>query len=319
MKLHLHRKLPGLALAAGILATLFLAAAPARAAEPQRPDYSALLSEMDAQGSALHADSGVRLIKSDYSIADASGKMRKVEAISFMPAGQGPWPALLLIPGYSTSARDWADKGITFAAAGYFCLAVSQPGMGASDGPADFVGPQTIDTLSFALEMLRMDPRVDPQRLGVVGYSRGAMAASLLATREPDLKAVVCGGGIYDFAAAYAQSSSQMIRANMLAESSGAGSTELDPQAARVRSSLPDMDKLHARLLILHGEADQNAPPQQAYALRDELLRLGKTQAQSMDDFPQADFLLLTFPDTGHSIGKQNFQGNTIEFLKRVL
>ena len=39
--------------------------------------------------------------------------------------------------------------------------------------------------------------------MGIYGYSRGGMAASLLAVKLDDVQAVVLGAGIYDFKEAY--------------------------------------------------------------------------------------------------------------------
>ncbi len=322
---------------------------------PARSDYSALLTEMDAHGSALHEPSGVTVKNASFDLADQSmgGSFKKVEALLFTPQGTGPWPGLLLIPGYSTSARDWTDNGIAFASAGYLCLAVSQPGMGATEGKADFVGPWTMEVVSAAFEALKKLPDSDDLSLGVVGFSRGAMAASLLATRRSDIKAAVCGGGIYDVEMAFNEIDSIMIRRNMMQETFSvdpatldnlkpgpdleaiAAAWQLDPVAARVRSSIHNMDKLGAKLLILHGKDDKNAPYSQAYLLSATLRSLGKIEARSMSDFgpapgevidtpgsapfSAADFMLLSFDDTAHGIGRENFQGNTLSFLQRVL
>lgn len=301
--------------------------AEAPADSPAQPDYTALLSAMDADGAAVDALSGVTLARADYSVADAQGIARQAEALAFTPpaasAGAGPWPALLLIPGYGTSCRDWVPNGLAFAAAGYYCLAVTQPGFGASDGPADFAGPWTIAVLSEGFKRLRDNPQADPARLGLVGYSRGAMAAALLATRLPEIKAAVLGGGIYDMASAYNEIGSQLIRRNMLAETGSlrpedivvdaqgkaslSPDAALKPEAARERSALGELDQLTASVLILHGEADLNAPLSQAELLRDRLTELGK------------DFELVTFPGTPHGIGLANFQGRALEFLARKL
>ena len=44
---------------------------------------------------------------------------------------------------------------------------------------------------------------MDPKRIGIYGYSRRGMAASLLAVEIDDMKAVVFGAGIYDFQRMY--------------------------------------------------------------------------------------------------------------------
>src|SRR5215813_9870474 len=98
----------------------------------QRPDFSKLIEAMEKDGCAFNEQFKVKLCKSDYSV---DGK--NVEAITFKPEGDGPFPGLLLIPGHATTARDWIPSGVFYARNGYAGLAVSQPGYGGSEGPAD--------------------------------------------------------------------------------------------------------------------------------------------------------------------------------------
>jgi dipeptidyl aminopeptidase/acylaminoacyl peptidase len=141
---------------------------------------------------------------------------------------------------------------------------------------------------------------VDPQRLGIVGYSRGALAAAILATELPDCRAAVLGAGVYDFQSAY-DSAAPGIRANIESEAG------LSPEAIAARSPVARMDKLSGALLILHGDGDANAPVEQAYLLRDKLSGLGK------------DFEIKIFTGAEHSIGILNFRQSSLDFLGRKL
>ena len=251
---------------------------------------------MDKDGCVRHEESGVRVCKRDYSV---DGK--NVEAISFEPRGGGPFPGLLLIPGHATTARDWIPTGLTFARNGFAGLAVSQPGYGRSEGPGDYVGPKTIRVLTEGYRRLQHESFVDGKRMGIVGYSRGGMAASLLAVQLEDVKAAVLGGGVYDFKREYDETGLDGIRDNMKAET---GMTE---EAIKQRSSVLQMEKLKCPVLILHGEKDINVPVSQAYLLRDRLKELKK------------NFEIQTFPDRDHGIGPQNLHKYSLDFLKRKL
>jgi len=261
-----------------------------------RPDFSKLVEAMEKDGCAVHQESGVRICKRDYNV---DGK--NVEAISFEPQGRGPYPGLLLIPGHATTARDWIGNGLTYARNGYAGLAVSQPGYGRSEGPGDYVGPKTIKVLTEGYRRLQRDSFVDAKRMGVVGYSRGGMAASLLAVQLDDVKAAVLGAGVYDFKRQYDETTLDGIRANMKAET---GMTE---EAIKLRSSVLQMEKLKCPVLILHGAKDFNVPVSQAYLLRDRLTSLKKV------------FEIQIFPDREHGIGAQNFDGYSLDFLNRRL
>jgi dipeptidyl aminopeptidase/acylaminoacyl peptidase len=136
--------------------------------------------------------------------------------------------------------------------------------------------------------------------MGIYRYSRGGMAASLLALDLEDVKAAVLGAGVYDFKKAYDDSTLPGVRANMRAE------TGMTREAIRQRSSILRMEKLNCPVLILHGGKDVNVPVTQAYALRDRLTELHK------------DFEIKLFPNREHSIGPE-VTTLTVDFFKRRL
>jgi pimeloyl-ACP methyl ester carboxylesterase len=255
----------------------------------ERPDFSRLIEAMVKDGCTVHEASGVRVCKRDYSV---DGK--NVEAISFEPRGGGRYPGLLLIPGHATTARDWISNGLTYAGNGYAGLAVSQPGYGKSEGPGDYVGPRTIKVLTEGYRRFQRETFVDGKRMGIVGYSRGGMAASLLAVQLDDVKAAVLGAGVYDFKRQYDDTGLDGIRANMKAET---GMTE---EAIRLRSSVLQMERLSCPVLILHGEKDINVPVSQAHLLRDRLTALKK------------EFEIQIFPDREHGISPQNLSSTRL-------
>jgi dipeptidyl aminopeptidase/acylaminoacyl peptidase len=277
-----------------LFATLSFAALhpPSLAAVQQRDNP--IVKQLESQPCVV-LDSQGKVCKDDYV---ASGK--SVEAISFRPAGDGRFPGVLLVPGYQRTARDLVPLGVRLANAGFAALAVSQPGFGKSDGPADFVGPKTIAALVVGYRKLQQQPFVDPARMGIYGYSRGGMAASLLVLELDDVKAAVFGAGVYDFQKAYDESTLPGVRANMLAE------TGMTKDAIAARSSILRMDRLHCPVLVLHGDQDVNVPVTQALLLRDRLTQLHK------------DFEIKIFPGREHSIGPE-VGDLTIDFFRRKL
>lgn len=277
----------------GVVSLLLFASS---AIAQQQPDFSKLIEAMNKEGCAVHEESGIKACKRDYTV---DGK--NVEAISFEPKGGGKFPGLLLIPGHMGTARDWISNGLTFASNGFAGLAVSQPGYGRSEGPGDYVGPKTIKVLTEGYRRLQGEPFVDSKRMGIVGYSRGGMAASLLAVQLDDVKAAVLGAGVYDFKKQYDNTGLVGIRENMKAET---GMTE---EAIKQRSSVLQMEKLKCPVLILHGEKDINVPVSQAHLLRDRLTSLKK------------EFEIHIFPDREHGIGQQNLYKYSLDFLKRKL
>ncbi len=238
----------------------------------------------------------VRVCKYDF-ISDGLS----IEAVSFRPVGAGRFPGVLLIPGYQRTALDLIPLGVSLARAGFAGLAVTQPSFGKSQGKADYVGPFTLKVLTEGFRKFKREPYVDADRMGIYGYSRGGMAASLLAVRMDDVRAAVFGAGIYDFQKAHDEVRIPGIRANMEAET---GMTEA---AVRERSSIFQMEQLKCPVLILHGEKDENVPVSQAYLLRDRLTALKK------------DFEIKLYPDKPHSIGAEEVATVTIDFFRRKL
>jgi dipeptidyl aminopeptidase/acylaminoacyl peptidase len=250
----------------------------------------------DALATQNCVDVEVKVCKYDY-VSDGLS----IEAVSFRPEGAGRFPGVLLIPGYQRTALDLIPLGVRLARAGFAGIAVTQPSFGKSQGKADYVGPLTLRVLTEGFRKLQREPYVDKDRMGIYGYSRGGMAASLLAVKMDDVRAAVFGAGIYDFQKVHDEVKIPGIRANMEAET---GMTEA---AVRERSSIFQMEHLKCPVLILHGEKDENVPVSQAYLLRDRLTALKK------------DFEIKLYPDRPHSIGAEEVATATIDFFQRKL
>ncbi len=261
----------------------------------QQQTTEAILLGIEKDGCALLQPSGAKVCRYDYQV-DA----RAVEALLFRPAGDGPFPGVLMIPGYQRTAKDQIPLGARLAAEGFAGVSVSQPGFGGSQGPADYVGPKTLKVLTSGYRKLQHERFVDPNRLGIYGYSRGGMAASLLAVELDDVKAAVLGAGIYDFKKAYDDVTLHGIQENMKAE------TGMTREAIVQRSSVLRMERLKCPVLILHGEKDKNVPVSQALLLRDRLTALHK------------QFEIRLFPDREHSIGPDVIP-ITVDFFRRKL
>jgi dipeptidyl aminopeptidase/acylaminoacyl peptidase len=264
----------------------------------QPVDPAQVLEELDREGQVTLVRSQVVVRKYDYVVDKDT-----VEAITFRPAAEGKYPGLVLIPGYSRTARDYLPAGIRFAKEGFAAVAITQRGFGRSEGKPDYVGPKTMAGIEAGFRRLRRESYVDSTRMGVFGYSRGAMAASLLAVRvaPSELRAAVFGAGVYDFKKAHDDVGLLGIRKNMEKEAG------LSDKAVRERSSVMHMEKLACPVLILHGEKDENVPVSQAYLLRDRLTALQKT------------FEIRTFPEAGHDMQGANVNDLALAFFRREL
>ena len=265
-------------------------------------DYSRdELREIFSQPASLTFDGGI-----EVSTWDFEHEGRTVEALIFRPPGGETRPALLLVPGYRRTAIDYVGNGLRFARAGYVAVAVTQPGFGRSEGPSDWVGPNTIAVLQAARERMAGEELIDASRIGVFGFSRGALAASLLATRPGnELRVAVLCSGLYDFGRAlevYADDGLQgRIKANMLTE---AGESA---EAIDARTSIDKLEHLTASVLVIHGAEDANVPVELAEELIAALEASGK------------DFESRIYEGAGHGLPDTGYFDVVLEFLARKL
>jgi dipeptidyl aminopeptidase/acylaminoacyl peptidase len=245
-----------------ILCSLFLLMSSVKA---QPPDRSSLINALEKADCVVTEDGKVKICKFDYKY-----KTKTVEALTFRPNTDGKFPSLFLIPGYTGTAKTYLGIGIIFAKLGFASMSVGTPGFGKTELKPEYLGKTTINAFIEGYKKFKQESFVDKEKLGVFGYSRGAIAASLMITRVKDVKATVLGGGIYDLRKAYDDLTIEGIKENIKAE------TGLTNKAFRERSAVFRVKKINAPVLIIHGEEDLNAPTNQAYLLRDKLKEAGK-------------------------------------------
>jgi dipeptidyl aminopeptidase/acylaminoacyl peptidase len=277
-----------------ILAVIFLVSF--ISAKGQADDRAKLLAALEKDACVTSEVDQVKICKYDY-----ISQGENVEAFSYQPPGTGRFPAVMLIPGYQGSATNHFGIARVLAGQGFAAMTVAQPGFGKSAGKADYGGPKTLKAMTEGFMKFRSEPYVDPERMGVFGYSRGGMVASLMAVELKEIKAVVLGAGIYDFKRAYDEMPMEAIKANMLAE------TGMTPTAIEERSSILRMSNLRAPVIILHGEKDRNVPVSQALLLRDRLTELKK------------DFEIKLYSEVAHGIGAQEVLKVLLDFFGRRL
>ena len=277
-----------------LLVALVLSLTPLAAA--QQINREQIITALEKDGCVTLTERKVKICKDDYS---SDGKL--VEAVSIRPLSEGKFPGLLLIPGHEGRATGFITLGVILAGEGFASLSVGQPGSGKTQVELDFVGPRTVKAMIAGYEKFKREPYVDSRRMGIFGYSRGGMAAALMATKLKDLKAVVLGAGVYDFKKAYDDVKLEGIRKNMMAET---GMTE---KAIKERSAILHLKQLTAPVLILHTETDENVPVNQAYLLRDRLAELHK------------DFEIKIFPQGKHGWLGGDLISATIDFFNRRL
>jgi pimeloyl-ACP methyl ester carboxylesterase len=194
------------------------------------------------------------------------GDPANVELFIDQPDGSGPWPVLLFVHGHQSPPRPGArvfirldrrpalatiDEGRLerMRARDYLAAAVSLPGYGTTSGPPDFWGPRSQAALRAALDYLWSLPGTDRTKVVVYGVSGGAATASMVATTDARITALILVAGLYDLGAAYPTGDAGHD-ATIERE---AGTT---PEAFAARAALRYAEKIRANTLILHGGED---------------------------------------------------------------
>ncbi|MEV4458952.1 alpha/beta fold hydrolase [Microbispora sp. NPDC049633] len=130
----------------------------------------------------------------------------RLAATLTLPAGDGPFPAALLVPGSGPVNRDSDHRrlplGVTrqlaeaLAAAGIASLRYDKRGVGASTGGFLAAGfRDNMDDAAAALAALRDRPEIDSGRVALAGHSEGALIATNLAAHDTAVAAVVLLSG----------------------------------------------------------------------------------------------------------------------------
>jgi dienelactone hydrolase len=104
----------------------------------------------------------------------------------YIPAGSGPHPVVIVLSG-SGGGFD-IDKAAVLSRHGFATFALSYFGI---PPLPSWLHRVPLEYFEAALGWLSSQPGVDSNRIGVFGISRGAEAALLLATRFPQIRAVV--------------------------------------------------------------------------------------------------------------------------------
>jgi alpha-beta hydrolase superfamily lysophospholipase len=99
-------------------------------------------------------------------------------------------PTVALLHGWGGNAETLLPLGGPLHRAGFAVLLFDARCHGRSDEDSFASLPRFAEDLEHALDWLRQQPEVDPDRLAAVGHSVGAGAALLVASRRDDLAAV---------------------------------------------------------------------------------------------------------------------------------
>ncbi|MFC9436410.1 alpha/beta hydrolase family protein [Nocardia sp. NPDC057030] len=176
-----------------------------------------------------------------------------------IPDQNGPFPAVVLIPGGGKQNRDEQFAGHkpflvladTLTKAGYAVLRTDDRGVGATTGDkADATYADLVSDILSQISYLRERPDIDGTRIGLLGHSQGGSLAPLVAETAPDKVAFTV------LMAGPAQTGCEINRHQMRVQLQAAGTTSADRLAAADDSVRTECDLLRAGNL---DEARRNA------------------------------------------------------------
>jgi dipeptidyl-peptidase 4 len=167
------------------------------------------------------------------------------------------WPVLVYVyggPGVQVVQRNWgSNTDQLHAARGYIVFRIDNrgtPNRGRTFERAisrNLGGPEVEDQLA-GLAFLKTQSFVDPERIGVWGWSYGGYMALRLATQAPTaFKAYAAGAPVTDWRLYDTHYTERFM-----------GTPQADSGAYERSSVLPNLKNVKAPLLILHGMADDN-------------------------------------------------------------
>jgi dipeptidyl aminopeptidase/acylaminoacyl peptidase len=186
------------------------------------------------------------------------------------PITGGAVPAVIVLHGWGEAGRPGAPRVEATARRlsedGYVALALSLRGWPSSGGRDD-CGLEQPDDVAKAADWLTLLSGVDPNRIGVLGFSQGGQVALLAGTRTQRIKAVVAYYPVTDIERWRQTTSHSGIRDFYIPQVCGSG---------RFNSPVHDTDKMSAAVLLIHGDSDTRVPTEQSLKMRDALQKTGR-------------------------------------------
>lgn len=191
----------------------------------------------------------------------------RLVAVLRVPAGDGPHPVVVLIPGLDSTKEELQSTEKTFLDRGLATFTVDGPGQGEAEYDLRIRGDWSpvAETLWSTIGEL---PELDRARLGVWGVSLGGYYAPRVAAALGDrVAACVSLAGPFDFGECW--SGLPRLTRDTFRVRSGAATDEEARQIALTCSMADAASALVAPLLIVFGRQDRLIPWENAVRLRD--------------------------------------------------
>ena len=226
------------------------------------------------------------------------------------PRARGKLPVVVYIHGVQgegrPGAKNFLEGGLLriSAAKGYFSVGMSMPGYGQSTGKADFCGAGTQLALRAVLSRVRTWASVNPKLIIVSGLSCGAVAAAMVADKEP-LAGMVLISGVYDFADMYQKWHTPawpLEPATMKYIDDSAAADSTPENASARRSAFANASRFRSPVLLVAQVKDRIVDEEQSVRLDKALKQNGKESTLNLN------------PEGGHVVSYEDWAGYVNEF-----
>ncbi|MEI4506927.1 acyl-CoA thioester hydrolase/BAAT C-terminal domain-containing protein [Sphingopyxis sp. CCNWLW253] len=228
---------------------------------------------------------------------------------NYYPApGTGPHPAILLLGGSEGGlGKDMRALALLLQAEGYSTLQLAYHN---ASGKSAKLKNIPLEDFTRGLDWLKAQPGVDPARLGIVGYSKGAEAGLVIATRYPGIRAAALGmpssvvwdgmsGENYMFGSFSSSWSEKGEPLSHLAYKGQPGGDGLMPvfvnglkEIGANPAAIIPVERFKGKLLLICGEAEKLWP---SCPMTDQIVARAKTK-----DAPAP--AVLRYKDAGHGV-----------------
>ena len=198
------------------------------------------------------------------------GELR-VHWLARYPDCRGPLPAVLVHPDRGSLSDDMEGICPALARKGYFAAAVDYQRLENLKVRNPLLPWKSAEEATVSLKHLQSHPRVDPKRIALLGYSKGAILSLQIASLTPSVRAVVAYYPMTDFEE-WRQEGKNSLRWRLLSwffrreieKEAGISNREELRKEFWGASPINLVDKIQSPVLLVHGEKDRTFPLDQS-------------------------------------------------------
>lgn len=190
----------------------------------------------------------------------------RVKGLLAEPKEKGTYEGILYLRGGMQSIGMVRPSRISqFASQGFVVFAPYYRGNRGGEGRDEFAGDDRYDAV-YAVDVLKQF--IQSPRVHLFSFSRGGIMALWTAIIRNDLTSLVTWAGVTDTALTYRERKDMRRMMKRVIGGSPSNHQELYDE----RTPLNDVEKIHASVLIIHGEQDEHVSIRQAKLLEESLM-----------------------------------------------